>query len=154
MENFSNNIKSGSFALQSYRVISFSFKEPANEKHKLGLQLSPSGTYFQKQKRYSLAFDFTAFYTEEGVDIPIITISTAAEFTFEQESTIEELPTYFFSNSIAIVFPFVRAFVATLTTIANVKPIILPVLNLTSMQDLLRENTIVDQSPGFPFKEQ
>ena len=47
----------------------------------------------------------------------------------------------FISNSIAILFPYVRAFVSTLTLQANIKPILLPTLNLSSLQDILRENT-------------
>lgn len=151
MDNNAEHIRPAAFSLHSYKVIEFSFNEPTSENHKLGINLSPTGIYYPKQKRFSLLFDFAAVYAENDVDIPILSIKTTAEFTFEEEATLETLPPYFFSNSIAIVFPFVRAFVATLTTIANVKQIILPILNLTSMQDILKNNTTVDESEGFPF---
>ncbi len=151
MDNNSEHIKPGAFSLQSYKVTEFSFSEPISENHKLGINLSPTGVYYPKQKRFSLTFNFTAFYVNNENEIPILNIKTTAEFIFEDQATLENLPTYFFSNSIAIVFPFVRAFVATLTTIANVKQIILPILNLTSMQDILKNNTVVDESEGFPF---
>jgi preprotein translocase subunit SecB len=144
MENNSESIKPGAFSLQSYRVTNFSFTEPILEKHKLNLNLVPTGVYFPKQKRFSLSFNFTAFYNDNNIDIPIISITTTAEFAFDDEATLDSLPNYFFSNSIAIVFPFVRAFVATLTTIANVKQI---------MQDILKDNTTIDESAGFPFIE-
>ncbi|EXZ22215.1 pretranslocase subunit SecB family protein, partial [Bacteroides fragilis str. S13 L11] len=54
---------------------------------------------------------------------------------------LAEIPNFFYPNSIAILFPYVRAFVSTLTLQANIKPILLPTLNLSSLQDTLRENT-------------
>lgn len=41
----------------------------------------------------------------------------------------------------AILFPYIRAFVSTVTLQANVMPILLPTVNLSSLESRLRENT-------------
>lgn len=48
----------------------------------------------------------------------------------------------FYANSIAIVFPYIRAFISTVTLQANlVSPILLPTMNLTSLGERLMNNT-------------
>lgn len=51
------------------------------------------------------------------------------------------MPSYFYRNSIAIVFPYIRAFISTVTLQANIPPIILPTMNLTSLEIPLKQNT-------------
>ena len=72
---------------------------------------------------------------------PKILVNCVASFKFKENISLAEIPNFFYPNSIAILFPYVRAFVSTLTLQANIKPILLPTLNLSSLQDILRENT-------------
>lgn len=55
---------------------------------------------------------------------------------------LEEIPTFFYPNSLAILFPYVRAFVSTLSLQANVRPVMLPTINLMGLTDRLRAQTI------------
>lgn len=41
---------------------------------------------------------------------------------FESARTLEDIPDYFYANSIAILFPYVRAFVSTVSLQANIPP--------------------------------
>ena len=70
-------------------------------------------------------------------------VNCVAWFEFQDVERIEDIPDYFYANSIAILFPYVRAFVSTLTLQANVPPMVLPTLNLFPLQKILQENTIV-----------
>ena len=54
---------------------------------------------------------------------------------------LEEIPGFFYPNSLAIIFPYVRAFVSTITLQANVHPVMLPTLNLIGLTEELRSNT-------------
>ena len=47
----------------------------------------------------------------------------------------------FYKNSLAIIFPYIRAFISTLTLQSNAGLIILPTLNLTHLEKPFRENT-------------
>ena len=64
-----------------------------------------------------------------------------ATFNFEKTMALTEIPDYFFTNSIAIVFPYLRAFISNLALQANWEPMIIPILNLSQMAKSLKENT-------------
>ena len=48
---------------------------------------------------------------------------------------------YFYTNAPAILFPYIRAYISTLTNLSGYKPINLPTLNLTSLREDLEKNT-------------
>lgn len=107
----------------------------------LELSFSPSGTYDKSTKTFSLRFAFTATQGEENN--LIVKIVCAASFEFKEYLDFEAIPEYFYSNSLAIVFPYVRAFVSTVTLQANmVTPILIPTLNLSGLQSTLKSNTV------------
>ena len=56
---------------------------------------------------------------------------------------IADIPEYFYPNSLAIVFPYVRAFVSTITLQANMQPVVLPTINLMGLTEELKEKTTV-----------
>ena len=72
----------------------------------------------------------------------VVNVRCVARYSFHDIHSLDEVPDYFYSNSIAILFPYVRAFVSTLTLQANVAPILLPTLNLSELQNVLKENTL------------
>jgi len=98
------------------------------------LDVRPSGVFDRDQREYSLAFDlYIRVRGEEAVYIKCLSL-------FKMGG--EDIPDYFYANSIAIVFPYVRAFISTVSLQAGVRPaIILPTLNLSSLRDRLRDNT-------------
>jgi preprotein translocase subunit SecB len=63
-------------------------------------------------------------------------------FSFENVNSFDEIPDFFYRNCIAILFPFVRAYISMITVQANVPGIMLPTLNLTSLEAALKQNTI------------
>ena len=62
-------------------------------------------------------------------------------FDFKNVETIEDIPDFFYKNSIAILFPYVRAYISLVTTQANVPGILLPTYNLSNLEEKLRNNT-------------
>ncbi len=134
----SNNAKNAAFNLAGYRVKEFHLYEPPLNQNDLSLNFSPSGKYNANEKKYILLFEFTAMYGDDNDQKEFLKIIIESDFIFAEKI---ELPDYFYPNSLAIVFPYIRAFVSTLSTLANMKPLILPVLNLGSLKDLLIQNT-------------
>ena len=55
---------------------------------------------------------------------------------------LNSIPSFFYKNAIAIMFPYVRAFISTLTLQANTKLLNLGLMNLSSLEKPLIENTI------------
>ena len=70
-----------------------------------------------------------------------IDIYSIANYQFDQEISKERLNQYFYTNAPAILFPYIRAYISTLTNLSGYKPINLPTLNLTSLREELEKNT-------------
>ena len=134
------------FNLENYKVKEFWYSDPKEEKSSVSLEFSPTGIYLQQEGRYILTLEMIVFYkdkedTKDRIDTKFLRIITESFFVFQSKPTIEELPPYFYQNAIAIVFPYVRAFATTLTAVGNIKPLILPLMNLTSLGEILKANT-------------
>lgn len=105
------------------------------------IDFKPSGEYIQAEGIYHLKFTFQALKGNEKN--PKILVVCTASFKFRENIPYNEIPNFFYPNSIAILFPYIRAFVSTLTLQANIKPILLPTLNLSSLQDTLKNQTVI-----------
>jgi preprotein translocase subunit SecB len=107
----------------------------------ISLSFNPFGTYTSKNGVFELCFTFKALV--QSKEKPIVHVSCNAKFKFKNNLDFNDLPPFFFSNSIAILFPYIRAMVSTLTLQANIPPIVLPTMNLTSLSQQLKSNTTI-----------
>ena len=107
----------------------------------LNISFNPSGVFHSKEARYDLVFDVTVGCTETNTEV--IKVSCEASFSFGNKISIAEIPEYFYPNCLAIVFPYVRAFVSTVSLQANVQPVVLPTINLMGLTEELKERTKV-----------
>lgn len=107
----------------------------------INIELVPSGCFNRESKHYNLTFLFNA--TKQNESSNFISIECNAVFKFKNVTNFEDIPDFFFPNSIAIVFPYVRAFISSVTIQANIQPIILPTYNLNSLKDELKQKTTI-----------
>lgn len=107
-------------------------------KDDIEIGFDPSGIFNSSNQTYELTFSFTASNSNTQ---PFVYIQCVGLFKFENVSTIDDIPVYFYKNSIAILFPFLRAFVSMVTIQANVHPIMLPTMNLSALEEPLKLNT-------------
>lgn len=103
------------------------------------LDFRPEGVFYKNTGTFKLTFLFSA----KVDDIEVVSVNCKADFMFESIKSLEDVPDYFYANSIAILFPYVRAFVSTVSLQANIAPIIIPTLNLSPLKDFLKENISV-----------
>ena len=68
-----------------------------------------------------------------------IEIDSKGYFNFKNADK-ETLSNFLFVNAPAILFPYLRAYISSLSTLSGIHPIILPTLNLTSLRDDLESN--------------
>lgn len=136
-----NEPKEAAFSLSNYKILEFYYKENDFQLDGVSIGFDPTGKYLIKEKKFIVNFGFFAFMEQQ--ENPILKVVMEATFKFKNELKFEELPDYFYRNSIAIVFPYLRAFVTTLTVLGNSHPLILPVLNLTDLEPEFKRNTIV-----------
>ena len=136
-------MEKASFSLKDYKFIKVELDFSNLNSSSIELIIEPEGVFHNSSGVYDLAFTFRAnaeMKNETKVN-QIIFVKCIASFEFNKILKFEDIPEYFYTNSIAILFPYIRAFVSTLTLQANIPPIILPTMNLISLQEKLKANT-------------
>ncbi len=130
------------FKLDGYHfpkaTIDFSQIEKNNE---IELQFSPEGQFLKDKNVFELRFMVRVCLN--GSENPSIEVCCVAGYSFQNKLEFSKIPSFFYSNSIAILFPYVRAFISNLSLQANYPPMILPTMNLTSLGEELRSHTTV-----------
>lgn len=134
-------MEKAAFKLDSYQFTKASLDFNIPDNTELNITFNPKGTFHTERRQYDLAFDVVVECKETGTKV--VEVSCVASFTFEGQVSIENIPDYFYPNSLAILFPYIRAFVSTISLQANVRPVILPTINLMGLTEELKRNTEV-----------
>lgn len=101
------------------------------------------GKYKNSEAKFFLQFTTHAKF--ENTSDFFIKVDCEATFEFKNVNSFSEIPSFFYTNAIAILFPYIRAYISTVTVQSNIKPVILPTLNLMSLtQDLVDSTTQID----------
>lgn len=137
-------MQQATFSFTKYQIEKFVFDAQYVTDNQISIKLEPKGKLDTNESVFILYFSFCAFDSQIGFEQSFIECFMSAEFSFaEKINDINDIPNYFYANSIAIVFPYLRSFVSSLTIQANQKPIVLPTMNLSSLSSQLKENTEV-----------
>jgi preprotein translocase subunit SecB len=105
----------------------------------LVIAFDTSGVFNTAESTYNLSFDVKV--SNNSPEQPYVNITCSGVFKFENVISIEEIPEFFYKNSIAILFPYVRAYLSLVTTQAQVPGILLPTYNLSHLEGGLKNNT-------------
>ena len=136
-------MEKSTFSLVEYHFdrVTIDFQNTTDDKFWM-IKIMPRGIFDENKGEYLLQFVFEGKLgnTENA---PKIMTQCKAVFKFSDPLKFTDIPSYFYPNSIAIIFPYVRAFVSTVTLQANLAPVILPTYNLSSLKDQLIANTVV-----------
>ena len=135
---------SASFSLKNYRFpqIHLNLSHLVDEREIVDVSISiiPQGIYKQSIQEYLLKVHCQLLLQGDR-DSPMVDVHCEAVFGFNEDLSIGQIPDYFYPNSVAIIFPYVRAMISTLSLQANTIPVILPTMNLTNLQEELKRNT-------------
>ncbi|MDP3441814.1 MAG: protein-export chaperone SecB [Ignavibacteria bacterium] len=133
-------MQNAAFSIVNYQFDKVNIDLANHSCKELSLSFDTNGLYVNENSTYELTFLVNVFNQEEKIN-PFISVRCKGTFKFDNVSKLEEVPDFFYRNSVAILFPYVRAYVSLVTTQANVPGIILPTLNLSDLEDTLRKNT-------------
>jgi preprotein translocase subunit SecB len=136
--------KPAAFSFEDFKIPAFSYDESNHTGSELKLGFSPKGIYFLEEKTFKLELDFVTHTAQEESpeDRPVMQIAAVATFKFDESVlTKADIPSYFYNNAIAIIFPYLRAFISTLTVQANTKLLRLGLMNLSDLASTFKENT-------------
>jgi preprotein translocase subunit SecB len=120
------------FIDESYIRISEGAKED------LKLEIQPSGTHFKNTNNFRLILVVSIKDKDGNFECRIV---SRGEFVFNNAD--ENLLDYFCLNAPAIIFPYIRAYISTLTNLSTAgHPITLPTMKL-SLKETLKSNIVV-----------
>ncbi|MCW2262094.1 MULTISPECIES: protein-export chaperone SecB [Sphingobacterium] len=132
-------MQSASFKISNYKftktLLDFSFYKEGE----IDVSFAVSGTFIKSRSIFELRFAIIA--KSEGITEAFVSVDCESIFEFTNVSSLAEVPDYFYTNCIAILFPYLRAYVSTITVQSNIRPIILPTLNLSDLNEPLKQHT-------------
>jgi preprotein translocase subunit SecB len=134
-------MKKASFALTNYVFKEVSLDLSNKQSEELEITFDPRGLLNFKNRTYNLLF--STLVTSKDTDKAFIKVTCDAEFVFKDLENLADVPDFFYRNAIAILFPYVRAYISLISTQANFKGVILPTLNLMPLEEVLKEKTEV-----------
>lgn len=142
-----NKPTGASFSFEEYRFTKASVNFAViPETVNLMIDFKPAGIYDQSNGLFCMKLEFHAADKDSGNTV--ITVECEAIFKFREQLAFDELPQYFFANSTAIIYPYIRAFVSTLTLQANYKPFVLPTYNVMALGNRLKDNSTTGEVTG------
>lgn len=120
------------FVKESY----ISFKEIGE--YKIKIDFNASAFVKKSTTKYHLIIE--SVISEESGKLNIRVLSESI-FDFDDQISFEDLKNGLFTkNAPAIVFPYIRAYISSLTAMSGVPTLNLPTLNLTALGDDLKKN--------------
>ncbi|MGV8139247.1 MAG: protein-export chaperone SecB [Mangrovibacterium sp.] len=118
----------------------FSFATEGRE-YNLSVSISPSGIAFTELHQFHLSLEVVVKDKEDKFECSIRTTSV---FSFPEDTDLEQYKSSFFiTNAPAITFPYIRAYIATLTAQSGVFNILLPTLNLSGLAEDLKGKIVI-----------
>lgn len=79
---------------------------------------------------HNMRLDMTANISDENKALDI-RVKAQGLFEFDSDLKPKEKDTFFRTSAPAILFPYVRAYITTLSSLSGIKPVILPTLNMS-----------------------
>jgi preprotein translocase subunit secB len=143
MTSQSNDSNRASFRLEGYRIgrseigLKIAGETLRLEKpEELHIDIDPEGSALLKENKLLVLKMNTRVYSDsQEVDIKV---SLVAHFSYKTSGDEGQLDKYIAYNAPAIIFPYVRAYISSLTGLSGIPPIVLPTLNMEQFgKDLL-----------------
>lgn len=131
-------VKDSPFKLDQFIVVDFRIKRNPLKVGDIDLNIKPSGIFDRNKKVFTLQLGVDVLDSNKAFDIKLNAIGV---FKFKGKLPEQDLPNYFYLNAPAIMFPYIRAYISTVTALSGLNAVNLPVLNLTELQDELKSNT-------------
>lgn len=133
----STTVQKASFCFERYLISDAEIHVTDKEvSKKINFAFSPSGIIDNKAKTFKLTLQ-----TEVSDENSSFKISVCAIGFFKyRASEIDEVMPFFSGNAPAILFPYIRAYLSSLSALSGIPLILLPTINMTGLADALKSN--------------
>ena len=134
-----NDIKSSPFKFEQFSVIESSIRRNKSLIDNLDLKytISPSGIIDNIKKTIELQLIVKMFDVNGQFESKVIIVGL---FEFLEVTNMDNLNNYFYVNAPAIIFPYVRSYIAALTALSGFETINMPPVNIGILKDELVNN--------------
>lgn len=127
-----------SFQFEGYRVKKAILEINKISGDELDVKFDVSGELNIPKKKF-----FLSLKTEISDVSRDINFEVEFEGKFSITSEKVEINDFILINAPAILFPYIRAYITTMTSLSGIKPMILPTLNLTSLKSELEDKIVI-----------
>ncbi len=109
--------------------------------YRIDINFNPEGIVKKSVSQFLLKIAVTIKDDNNHFNINILTESI---FSYSSETDVDEnIGSLFSLNAPAIVFPYIRAYIASLTALSGMPVLTLPTLNLSQLGGALKKNILV-----------
>lgn len=138
MSETKDNIQNAKFRFHNFVVKESHIVLNEQGEHKINISFNPKGYIFKSLDQFHLELGVEVKEESNKFHIRLNTISV---FEFDPSDDVAQFKEdYFLKNAPAIVFPYIRAFISTLTTQSGLFTVQLPTLNLLPLAETLKSN--------------
>lgn len=115
------------------------FREQTNDE--LSINFDASGVIDKIDHLFILSLTTKVKTADKSIEIKVVSESV---FAYHEGADIEEYKSsYFTINAPAIIFPYVRAYISTLTSLSGFSTLLLPTLNLAPLGESLKNDITI-----------
>jgi len=127
--------KKSSFQFLNYKVIKTLIEINGESSKELELEFEPKGLLDNLNNVFTLEMKVSIFDIDRNINIEVV-------FTGEYSIGFrdENFNGFILSSAPAILFPYIRAYLTSLTALSGITPIILPTMNLSGLMEKLKAN--------------
>lgn len=136
-------VKKSSFRLANFLIekATIEQKPTPDGDSKYDLAIAPAGVISYEQNTFQLMLDFSITAKNDSFKCNVVAVGI---FEFDELIKENNRNNYFYLNAPAIIFPYIRAYISSLTALSGMKTLNLPTLNLSTLKKELEANTIED----------
>lgn len=127
------------FQFKGFKIIRSVIERNENEpSKKISLWFAPKGFINKKDSNFQLQLGVKIEDENKSFKIEI---EAVANYSFENKEGLDNLGKFFYMNAPALLFPYIRSYISTLTNLSGFEPINLPTLNMTGLGEDLKNNS-------------
>ncbi len=125
------------FRFKGYKIthseLNISGEQSENTEYSIGINAKGK----TEKDNFILTLDVSISSNDNSIDANVVVKGT---FNFNKEISKEILNSLFCANAPAIMFPYVRAYISTLTALSGVDTVVIPTLAMTPLGEEIKES--------------
>ncbi|MDY0154486.1 MAG: protein-export chaperone SecB [Prevotella sp.] len=125
------------FRFKGYKIthseLNISGEQSENTEYSIGINAKGKA----ETDNFILTLDVSISSNDNSIDANVVVEGT---FNFNKEISKEILNSLFCANAPAIMFPYVRAYISTLTALSGVDTVVIPTLAMTPLGEEIKES--------------